>query len=164
MIKELGKMPFPAVLPLAERMAKGSRADWADRLNISVHHMNRAFQSGTEDGNYFISFSKVPELCVYMHSPIILEWALQRYYHLASELDIPADATDCTRLLKDLAGLMHEVGQAAHKIEQAAEDDRLERGELRSIQKEVCDVLEKAINIQSGLNRTLRETDVEVPG
>ena len=158
-IADLGKLPFEAVVPLSKRMACGSPADWADKLGVSPNILNRAFSSWQDDREYFVTFSKVPELCVHMRSTVLIQWALARYEYLSRELALPAEPIDLQDCLSACARLMREVGEAAGEIEAASADGKMSKVEMRRIRREVADVVKVCFDILNGLSSALEAGD-----
>lgn len=154
-IEDLGKLPFDAVVPLAKRMAVGSPPDWGDKIGLGMNIINRAFSSWQDDREYFVTFSKVPELCVAMRSSLLIQWAMARYEYLSREMSIPAEPMDVSTCLKACAKLMREVGEAAREIESAAEDGELDMREVRRIQRKISDVINVCFEILGKLSAAL---------
>ena len=156
-IDDLGKLPFEAVIPLSKRMAVGSPPDWGDKIGIGMNVINRAFSSWQDDREYFITFAKVPELCVAMRSSLLIQWAMARYEYLSREMDMPARPMDTAGCLRACAKMMKEMGDVAKEIEAAAEDEQLSKQEIRRIQRELSDVISICFNCMGQLNSALDE-------
>jgi len=149
---QLGKLPLEAVLPVIERLGSGSRDDWADRMSMTPHVIYRAFNPNKTERDYFISFGKVPELCVAMRSGLLLRWANARYAYLKAQAGLDfSEPTDIADSFRKLARLAKEVGEYSNCLEKAAEDGELSSKERHQLKRELADVIQVATESLQGL-------------
>ena len=77
-INELARLPFSVVASVAIYSGSGSIVDWADGVNLPSGVVYRFFGGDSTA----VGVQKIPELCVEMQSPLIILWALARFYYL----------------------------------------------------------------------------------
>ena len=151
-LDDLGKLPLEAVLPVAERLGTGSRDEWADRLGTTPSVIYRAFNSSKQERDYFVSFGRVPALCVAMRSDLLLRWAYARYAYLGAQAGLdPREPMTLRESFRKLAHLVKEVGEYGDCLERAGEDGVLSARERHQLKKELADVIEVATKSLQGL-------------
>lgn len=156
----LGRMTLEDVLPMAERLSGRSRQEIADHgaINCSLDVLVRAFNPG--DPSYFVSFGRVPGLCVAMGHDLLLSWAKARFDHLAGHfgLDLdPVRPVDLRAALVEFARLAKEQGDVARALADASADNRLDQAECRRLMRELLDVQDATQHLYAGLAATLRQ-------
>ena len=163
-LQDLGRLPFEAALPLAERKGYGTRSDWADQIGVAPSVVNRAFSCWQGDKHYFVSFCKLPELMLAMRSMLLLDWARERTLYLAKQygLDLEqAEPVDCISIKDKLAHIVQEVGEVAGEVRSATEDGELDGQEIKRLQKELADVVNVACDLEKSLAAKLEEIDTK---
>jgi hypothetical protein len=162
-MENLGKLPLEAVLPVAERLGTGSRDEWADELGTTPSVIYRSFNGSKETKNYFVSFGRVPSLCVAMQSDFLLRWAYARYAYLKAQqgLDLH-EPISVQESFRELARLTKEFGDYADTLEKAGEDGEFDERELRNLKRELCDVIQVAADSLQGIEALIEEKESRI--
>jgi len=162
-LEDLGRLNFQAALELAKSHAVGDHEDWADALNMDVSTIHRAMAANPSDRRYFVTFSKVPSLSVAMGTPLLLLWALARYFHLAgaSDLDLP-EAVNPARAMRYLANVIKEAGEAVDAVADGAADGSFDLDEVQKAEKEVLDLLMPVFALLTGLGAVRARLETEL--
>ncbi len=162
-LEDLGRLNFQAALELAKSHAAGDHEDWADALNADVSTIHRAMAANQSDRRYFVTFSKVPALSVAMGTPLLLLWAMARYFHLAGAngLDLP-ETVNPARALSYLANVIKEAGEAVQAVSEGALDGRFDLDEVRRAEKEVLDLLMPVFALLTGLGAVRARLETEL--
>ncbi len=151
LVSNLGALDFFTVVQIAKDQAAGTQEDWARAVGEHISTVRRAMAPGDRD--YFVSFRRVPALCLAMGTPLVLEWALARYHYLAAQegLDLtrPLDPAAAVRAVGALA---REAGQACDELATACADGALGQAELPGVRAQLGDVLRVVLEALSGVD------------
>lgn len=105
-IDELARLPFSVVAPVAMYSANGSIVDWADGMNMPPNALYKFFGGDSTA----VGVQKLPELCVEMQSPVIILWALARFYRLQEAKNIKGVRRgEPTKQIQHLAQVLGEA-------------------------------------------------------
>lgn len=154
----LGRLPFEQGMLQADRESRATRADVADKLRVSLSHINRAFAFDGED--YFIAARRFPELCVAMGTATPLRWLVGRYLHLLVESGLATRRqVGVEQVFRRLAEIAAEYGDVARAAGEAAEDGELDKAELKRLLREARDVNGKVNALIGDLHCLLGEAE-----
>lgn len=162
-LEDLGRLPLEAVLPIAERVGQGSRDDWADHLGDSPSVIYRSFNPSKQEKHYFVSFGRVPSLCVAMHSDFLLRWAYARYAYLKAQAGLDLrEPISVQESFRELARLAKEVGEYGKCLEKAGEDGEFDERELTQLKRELSDIIKVAAESLQGLEALQEEKESRI--
>lgn len=98
---------------------------------------------------FFPSFSELPRFCAVVGNTIVAQWIQLRA--MTAGLEDAHEAVTCESLIGRIGELFAEMGDVGQRGSEAIRDFKLEPREIRSIIRELNDVIDKGMDLVADL-------------
>jgi hypothetical protein len=153
-VKAMARLDAVDVFKLAVDRSEKGLPQVAREMGWSDSHARRVFSTD----RYFPSFEDLPRFCAVVGNTIIVQWLQVRA--MTYGFQPQPQAVTCETLVQRIAELFSEMGDVGQKGADAIKDHILEPREIRSVIRELNDVVDKCMDLVADL-RAMERTMTE---